>query len=215
MTTACACCHQGPPAGQPPFRKCSKCVEQNLVAALYCCAECQREDWPAHRMWHKQVNSLLEKSVTPTVAQAKVHAAQAGAYREAKDYARAFPELLSAIELFPEGSEEWGAVVAVACFTALAEDGISCAEDAKPAWMTDIVTRVKMAERAVASAPSNVEAWVMLGLGCAELGLLDRASTAMMRASKLAPADATRADYLEAARSLMQQHAQKERIGAR
>ena len=204
-TVTCACCHREHLEGQPPFQSCGKCIEQRLVPAVYCSVACQKEDWPAHKAWHKSVITLLENAVSPEVAQGKVHVSAASAFREAKDYARALPELLAAMELFSAGSEEWGAVVAVTWCTALAADGVSCPEESKPAWILDGALRVEMAERAVAAAPTNVEAWVMLGLSAAEGGHLRRASTAMMRAAQFATAESTRAGYLEAAQGLMQQ----------
>lgn len=55
----CACCHRKQSAADAPFRRCAKCIEENLVPAVYCCKECQKEDWPAHRAWHKGIKTML------------------------------------------------------------------------------------------------------------------------------------------------------------
>ena len=209
---SCAFCRAEQRVGQPPFRKCGKCVQNNLVAVVYCSTKCQKEDWPTHRAWHTSVQDLLEKAVTPEVAQAKIHSNLAGVHRDANNYALALPELLAAIELLPESSEDWGATVSVAWCTALATDGVACSEDDRPAWMADTVSLVHMAERAVTASPNAMQAWVMLGLGLSQQGTdLGKASTAMMRAAKLAPEGAVRAGYCEAARSLLQQVQQVEK----
>ena len=56
---ACANCHRIPAAGEKAFSACTKCVEQKLKPALYCSRECQKENWPAHKKWHKGIAELL------------------------------------------------------------------------------------------------------------------------------------------------------------
>ena len=63
----CARCHREQSDSEPPFRACTRCVEQKLKgAALYCSKQCQQEDWPAHKLWHKGIAELLSTQAIRT-----------------------------------------------------------------------------------------------------------------------------------------------------
>ena len=67
-TTSCANCHREQPADGPKFARCQKCVSENLVPAAYCCKDCQKNDWPAHKAWHQGIAQMLSTADSETRA---------------------------------------------------------------------------------------------------------------------------------------------------
>ena len=70
----CANCHREQPKEQPRFKRCTKCVAEKLVEAVYCCKQCQKEDWPAHKRWHEGMRALLAEAAPADAAPAKTGA---------------------------------------------------------------------------------------------------------------------------------------------
>ena len=249
---ACANCHRIPAAGEKAFSACTKCVEQKLKPALYCSRECQKENWPAHKKWHKGIAELLatqairsngddgpEKQAARHVEYSSLvkqglrecadgnrqrgaeifqqcialRPEQPVAYanlgymlRDAGDFCSALPALLKAVELFEEGSEQWGTTAAVAWF-AYSADSILCDEVPNlPAWITTLAPRLEMAERCAACAPGSMQCQAMLGMALAESELdLGRAAQCLMKAARLTDQEQTKKGYLEFARALLVQ----------
>lgn len=248
--SGCANCHRAPKLNEK-FSACTKCVQQKLKPAVYCSKECQMEDWPAHKQWHKGIaemlqtqairsnsgddgperqaarheeySTLVKKGLSECAAgnrrmgaklfeqciglrpeQPVAYANLGYTLRDDGDFFAALPALLKAVELFEEGSEQWATTAAVAWF-AYSADSILCDEiPTLPAWLRDLDTRVALAERCTACAPSSMQCWAMLGMGLAEQESdLGRAAQCLMKAAKLTDQEATKKGYLDFARALL------------
>lgn len=249
---ACVNCHRSPIAGEKPFQACTKCLEQKLKPAVYCCRDCQKENWSTHKQWHKGIAELLATQAIrsngddgPEMQAARyqeysalikkglhecgegnlVHGAeifkqcialrpeQPVAYanlghllRDQGNFCSALPPLLKAVELFEEGSEQWATTAAVAWFSYSTDPTLCDEVPGLPEWVTQLASRLDMAERCAASAPSSMQCQAMLGMALAEnKSDLGRAAQCMMKAAKLTDKEETKRGYLDFARTLLVQ----------
>ena len=230
----CTNCGRAQLPDEVQFRRCSRCVEEKLVAAVYCSKECQKENWPAHKAWHCGVKDLLHmaeedeygnllklglrecaqdnssegikafmRAILLKPTQPAAYANLGYSLRDKGDFRAAVPQLLRAVELFGDDTEQWATTTAVTWFT-WANPGNEGLE--VPSWMQTLSERVAMAERCVAAAPGSMQVQAMLGLALAEEAVdPGRAAQALMRAAKLTDQPATRDGYLKLAKSLLQE----------
>jgi len=53
-----------PESGGIKFKKCSKCIEDNLRCCVFCSKECLAASWARHKSWHARQEAICARSTT-------------------------------------------------------------------------------------------------------------------------------------------------------